>query len=493
MNVLFIYPKFPDTFWSFKYALKFVHRKAANPPLGLLTVAAMLPNEFEMRLVDVNVDDLTDKDLSWADMAFIGGMAVQRNSARQIVTRCKEAGLKIVAGGPLFISEYDHFEDVDHFVLNEAELTLPPFLADLDKGCARHVYETTEFCDIRRTPVPMWELIDLKHYVSMSVQFSRGCPFNCEFCNVTALFGHRVRIKTAEHIIAELDGLYNLGWRGNVFFVDDNFIGNKGYLKTHLLPALIQWQKGKKEIAFNTEASVNLADDEPLMEMMVKAGFDSVFIGIETPNEESLTECNKQQNKNRNLIESVKLMQRAGLQVQGGFIVGFDSDTPSIFQQQIEFIQKSGIVTAMVGLLNAPPGTRLYERMRKEGRLTGLITGDNVDGTTNILPKMGLDTLREGYKSIMQHIYSPKPYYKRAKTFLREYKRPKVRTPLDFQRLLAVLRSSIRLGIFGKERFQYWKIMSWTLFRRPKMLPLTITLAIYGYHFRKICKLKIAQ
>ena len=246
---------------------------------------------------------------------------------------------------------------------------------------------------------------------------------------MTALFGHRVRIKTAEHIIAELDGLYNLGWRGNVFFVDDNFIGNKGYLKTHLLPALIQWQKGKKGIAFNTEASVNLADDEPLMEMMVKAGFDSVFIGIETPNEESLTECNKQQNKNRNLIESVKLMQRAGLQVQGGFIVGFDSDTPSIFQQQIEFIQKSGIVTAMVGLLNAPPGTRLYERMRKEGRLTGLITGDNVDGTTNILPKMGLDTLREGYKSIMQHIYSPKPYYKRAKTFLREYKRPKVRTP----------------------------------------------------------------
>ena len=340
MNVLFIYPKFPDTFWSFKSALKFIHRKAANPPLGLLTVAAMLPDEFQKRLVDVNVDDLTDDDLSWADMAFIGGMAVQRNSAREIIARCKEAGLKIVAGGPLFTSEYDQFEDVDHFVLNEAELTLPPFLADLDKGCAKRVYETTEFCDIRRTPAPMWELIDLKHYASMSIQFSRGCPFNCEFCNVTALLGHRARIKTAEQIIAELDGLYNLGWRGQVFFVDDNFIGNKAYLKTHLLPALIQWQKGKKEIPFNTEASVNLADDEPLMEMMVKAGFDSVFIGIETPNEESLTECNKQQNKNRNLIESVKLMQRAGLQVQGGFIVGFDSDTPSIFQRQIEFIQK---------------------------------------------------------------------------------------------------------------------------------------------------------
>jgi radical SAM superfamily enzyme YgiQ (UPF0313 family) len=493
MNALFIYPKFPDTFWSFKSALKFIHRKAANPPLGLLTVAAMLPDEFQKRLVDVNVDDLTDEDLSWADMAFIGGMAVQRNSAREIITRCKEAGLKIVAGGPLFTSEYNQFEDVDHFVLNEAELTLPPFLADLDKGCAKHVYETTEFCDIRSTPAPMWELIHLKHYASMSIQFSRGCPFNCEFCNVTALLGHRARIKAAEQIIAELDGLYNLGWRGQVFFVDDNFIGNKAYLKTHLLPALIQWQKGKKEIPFNTEASVNLADDEPLMEMMVKAGFDSVFIGIETPNEESLTECNKQQNKNRNLIESVKLMQRAGLQVQGGFIVGFDSDTPSIFQRQIEFIQKSGIVTAMVGLLNAPPGTRLYERMRKEGRLTGLISGDNVDGTTNILPKMGLDALREGYKDMLRHIYSPEHYYKRAMTFFREYQKPKIRTPLDFQRLLAVLRASIRLGIFGRERFQYWKIFSWTLFRRPQLFPLTITFAIYGHHFRKVSRFNSVQ
>jgi len=493
MNILLIYPKFPDTFWSFKYALKFVHRKAANPPLGLLTVAAMLPDAFQKRLVDVNVEDLTDEALSWADMAFIGGMAVQRNSARQIIARCKAAGLKIVAGGPLFTSEYDQFEDVDHFMLNEAELTLPAFLADLEKGCAKHVYETTGFCDLRRTPAPMWDLINLKDYASMNIQFSRGCPFNCEFCNVTALFGHRVRFKTAEQMIDELDSLYHIGWRGQIFFVDDNFIGNKAYLKSHLLPALIQWQKGRKQIPFNTEASVNLADDEPLMKMMVEAGFDSVFIGIETPSEEGLAECNKRQNRNRNLVESVKLIQRAGLQVQGGFIVGFDSDTPSIFQRQIEFIQKSGIVTAMVGILNAPPGTGLFERMKKEGRLSGIISGDNVDGTTNILPKMGLDALREGYNRMMHHIYSPEHYYKRVVTFLREYKRPKIRTPLNFQRLLAVPRASIRLGIFGKERFQYWKVMFWTLFRRPKMLPLAITLAIYGYHFRKICSLKIAQ
>ncbi|MBW1887674.1 MAG: B12-binding domain-containing radical SAM protein [Deltaproteobacteria bacterium] len=493
MRTLLIYPEYPDTFWSFKYALKFIRKKAALPPLGLLTIGAMLPKEWPKKLVDVNVTNLTEEDLAWADCAFISGMVVQRESAREIIARCKEAGLKVVAGGPLFTSEYDQFEDVDHFVLNEAESTLPPFLADLEKGCARHIYETPEFCDIRKTLAPMWELIDLKHYASMSIQFSRGCPFNCEFCNVTTLFGHRSRIKRAEQIIAELDGLYNQGWRGHVFFVDDNFIGNKAYLKAHLLPALIQWQKGKKGIPFNTEASVNLADDEPLMEMMVKAGFDTVFIGIETPNEESLAECNKQQNKNRNLLESVKLLQRSGLQVQGGFIVGFDSDTPSIFQRQIEFIQKSGIVTAMVGLLQAPPGTRLYERMRKEGRLIGIISGDNVDSTTNILPKMGLDALCEGYRNVMRHIYSPKLYYQRIKTFLREYKRPKIESPMDSQRLLAVFRSGIRLGIFGKERFQYWKILLWTLFHRPRLFALTIECAIYGHHFRKICKLYINQ
>jgi radical SAM superfamily enzyme YgiQ (UPF0313 family) len=418
-------------------------------------------------------------------------MALQRDSAREIIAQCKEANLKVIAGGPLFTNEYDQFEDVDHFVLREAEITLPPFLVDLEKGCAQHIYDTAEFCNIQETPPPLWDLIDLKHYATIGIQVSRGCPFNCEFCNVTALFGHRSRVKTVQQVITELDGLYNLGWRGTVFFVDDNFIGNKAYLKSLLLPALILWQKGKKQIPFNTEASINLADDPALIAMMVKAGFDTVFIGIETPNEESLAECSKMQNKDRNLIESVKLMQRAGLQVQGGFIVGFDSDTPSIFQSQIEFIQKSGIVTAMVGILNAPPGTRLYERMRQEDRLIDSISGDNVDGTTNILPRMGLDVLREGYRNLMQHIYSPEHYYERAMTFLREYKKPKVRTPLDFQRLLAVFRSSIHLGILGKERFQYWKIFFWTLFRRPQLFLLAITFSIYGYHFREICKLRL--
>jgi radical SAM superfamily enzyme YgiQ (UPF0313 family) len=495
MNVLLIYPEFPDTFWSFKHALKFIRKKASSPPLGLLTVAAMLPPEWTKRLVDVNVTKLAKEHLAWADYAFISGMIVQRELARQIIARCKEAGVKVVAGGPLFTSEYEQFEEGDHFVLNEAEVTLPPFLADLEKGRARRVYTTSEFADIQKTPVPLWELADLNRYATMSIQFSRGCPYNCEFCNVTALFGHRPRTKAAEQIIAELDSLYDLGWRGGVFFVDDNLIGNKRSLKTELLPALIEWQKDKGGIPFNTEVSINLADDEQLMQMMVEAGFGTVFIGIETPDEDSLTECSKNQNKGRDLVEDVKRIQRAGLQVQGGFIVGFDNDTPSIFQRQIDFIQKSGIVTAMVGLLQAPPGTRLYERLKQEGRLLSRISGDNVDGTMNFIPNMNLDTLREGYKNMLRYIYSPEHYYQRVKTFLREYKPPKIKAPLDFEHILeyilAFFRSIYHLGIVGKERVHYWKLLFWTLFRRPQLFPLAITLAIYGHHFRKVCELHV--
>jgi len=490
MNTLLLYPEFPDTFWSYKYALKFIRKRAAFPPLGLLTVGAMLPKNWSKRLVDLNVTKLSETDLLWADCVFVSAMAVQKESARRAISICKKADLRVVAGGPLFTSEHEGFDEVDHFVLNEAELTLPLFLRDLERGCVARVYETCEHANIRETPPPMWELIDLNRYASMSVQFSRGCPYNCEFCNVTALFGHKARIKTSEQIIAELNGLHNLGWRGRVFFVDDNFIGNKKYLLRQLLPALIEWRKDKEQISFNTETSLNLADDRILMEMMVEAGFDTVFIGIETPSEAGLTECNKKQNKSRDLVESVKRIQRAGLEVQGGFIVGFDSDNPSIFQRQIDFIQKSGIVTAMVGLLQAPKGTRLYKRLKKEGRLTGFMSG-NTDGTTNIIPRMDLKVLCEGYEQILRHIYSPRHYYERVRTFLMEYKSPKTKMPLDFKRFIAFFRTCIRLGVFGKERFQYWGLLLWTLRRRPELLSMAIAFAIYGHHFRRICELNI--
>lgn len=488
MNVLLVYPEFPDTFWSFKHALEFVGKRSALPPLGLLTVAAMLPPEWPVRLVDANVRDLSEQDLAWADAAFISAMVVQREPAHRLVARCKAAGLLVVAGGPLFSSEHGQFADVDHFVLNEAELTLPLFLADLAQGCLKRVYASDQFADLRDTPAPRWNLLDLKRYGSMGIQFSRGCPFNCDFCNVTALLGHRVRTKSTAQILAELDGLYARGWRGDVFFVDDNFIGNKAYLKADLLPALGAWRKDKQGNLFFTEASINLADDPGLMAQMVAAGFTKVFIGIETPDEDCLAECSKAQNGKRDLVEDVKRIQRAGLQVQGGFIVGFDHDRPSIFRRQIEFIQQSGIVTAMVGLLQAPAGTRLYERMKNQGRLRAESSGDNVDGTTNIVPAMNLETLKNGYRQILDTIYSPAPYYRRIRTFLREYRPARVRGKLQFCHLLALVRSFYRLGIVGQERFQYWKLLLWTQFRRPRLLPDAIILAITGYHFRKICE-----
>jgi radical SAM superfamily enzyme YgiQ (UPF0313 family) len=491
MRALLIYPEFPDTFWSFKHALKFIRKRASTPPLGLVTVAAMLPQDWELRLVDTNVTRLTEDDLAWADAALISAMVIQRESARQVIARCKQAGLRVIAGGPLFTMEPDEFPEVDHFVLNEAELTLPSFLADLAGGNPERVYATTEHPDIRLSPTPLWNLIDLDKYASMAIQFSRGCPFNCDFCNVTALLGHVPRIKTTEQILAELDGLYALGWRDRVFFVDDNLIGNKRYLKQDLLPALARWRHGKIGMPFNTEASINLADDDELMRLMIDAGFDQVFIGIETPADDSLAECSKKQNLNRDLVADVRKLQRAGLAVQGGFIVGFDSDTPSIFRQQIEFIQRTGIVTAMVGILQAPPGTRLYERLLREGRVTGPASGDNVDGATNIIPVMNLDALKSGYRSVLDHLYAPEHYYARVRTFLQEYTPPKIAVPIDLTQTMAFFRSILQLGIAGQERRHYWKLFGWTLFRRPRLFPLAITLAIYGYHFRQVVDLHL--
>ncbi len=488
VNILLVYPEFPDTFWSFRRALKFAHKRASLPPLGLLTVAALLPGDWNKRLVDMNVRRLRDRDLAWADLVFVGAMMVQRGSARAVIARARAAGRTVVAGGPLFQDEAERGVAADHFVLNEAELTLPPFLRDFAAGTARRVYTADGFADLRTTPAPMWELLDLSRYAGMSVQYSRGCPFNCDFCNVTALLGRRVRRKTSAQVLHEMDRLYARGWRGNVFVVDDNFIGNRRALKRDLLPALTAWRKGRTGFTFNTETSIDLADDPELMDAMAAAGFDTVFVGIETPDEECLAECSKTQNRNRDLVADVKRIQRAGLQVQGGFIVGFDHDPPGIFQRQIDFIQRSGIVTAMVGLLQAPPGTRLYARMAREGRLRQAASGDNADGTTNIEPAMGLATLKSGYRHILRSIYAPKPYYRRIRTFLREYRPPAVRLPFSGSRIVALGHSLYRLGLIGRERVHYWKLLLWTALRRPRLLPEAVTLAIYGHHFRKLCE-----
>ena len=490
MNVLLLYPEFPDTFWSFKHALKFVGKHAALPPLGLLTIAAMLSDSWNKRLVDTNVRPLNNRDLNWADIVFISAMIAQRDSATKLVARCKRHGKLIVAGGPLFNVEYPEFEAVDHFVLHEAEVNLPVFIEDLAAGQAKRIYCDHRFPSLHLTPAPLWELIDHKRYATMCVQYSRGCPFDCDFCSVTAMFGKRPRLKTAEQMIVELDGLWNAGWRGGVFFVDDNLIGNASSLKRELLPALISWRKRGRGFRYNTEVSINLADKDLLMKQMVQAGFDQVFVGIETPEDLSLAECNKHQNIKRDLVADVKKMQRFGLEVQGGFIVGFDHDQQNIFQRQADFIQRSGIVTAMVGLLQAIPGTRLYERLTNENRIRGDSSGDNVDGSMNFIPVMNPDLLMEGYRKLIHNLYTPRMYYRRIKTFLREYPPPQFPEKWDLSKIRAFFYSVFQLGILGKERFHYWGLLIWTFFRNPKLLPTAITLSVFGFHFRKCCALK---
>lgn len=488
MKILLVYPCYPTTFWSFKYALKFISKKASLPPLGLLTVAAMLPPEWEQRLVDLNVKDLTDDDLRWADYVFISAMSIQRESTRAVISRCREAGTKIIAGGPLFTACPEEFDHVDHLVLNEAEVTLPPFLEDLRHGRAVHLYSSPAWADLSATPAPRFDLLTMRSYASMNIQYSRGCPFDCDFCNITVLYGRMPRTKSASQVLAELNVLYEKGWRSSVFIVDDNFIGNKGKLKKEVLPAIIAWMEAHRyPFTLYTEVSINLADDEELMQLMVKAGFDQVFIGIESPNEESLAECSKLQNRNRDLIGSVRRIQNAGLEVQAGFIVGFDKDPASIFDRLIGFIQESGIVTAMVGLLNAPHGTKLYHRLKQEGRLVKSATGDNTDFSINFIPKMSTDALLAGYRSILQTIYSPKHYYARVTRFLNDFRPSRTRgfrLPPGY--VLAGFKSVVRLGIIGRERFHYWKLFFWSLFRRPKLFPLAITFSIYGFHFRKV-------
>lgn len=488
MNILLVYPEYPDTFWSFKHALKFVSKKASFPPLGLLTVAALLPKDWYKRIIDMNANKLMDDDILWADFIFISAMSIQSESADEVIKRCKRLNAKIVAGGPLFTSSHEKYQNIDHLILNEAEITLPQFLSDLGKGMAKHKYTSEDWADITATPLPLWELISISHYTSMNVQYSRGCPFDCDFCDITVLYGRKPRTKTKEQVIAELDALYFTGWRGPVFFVDDNFIGNKTKLKKEILPAIVEWNKKRKNpFYFNTEASINLADDDKLMQLMVKAGFEAVFIGIETPNEKSLIECNKTQNRNRDLISSVKKIQESGLEVQGGFIVGFDNDPPAIFDKLTNFIQESGIVTAMVGLLNAPQGTKLQKRILTEGRLLKDFTGNNTDFSINFIPHMDSEVLLNGYKKILNTIYSPKYYSERVMRFMRDFEPKKKKVfHLNPNYILALFKSMLKLGIIGEERIYYWKLFFWSLFHKPHLFSLAILFTIYGFHFRKI-------
>ena len=487
MKALLIYPEYPDTFWSFKYALKFVSKKAAFPPLGLMTVASLLPQTWNKKLVDLNVEELKDEHLAWADMVFLGAMLVQSKSVAKVIDRCRQFNKTIVAGGPLFTTQHRHYPDINHFVLNEAEITLPQFLHDLAAGQPKPFYATDKKPDIIRTPIPLWSLIDMKNYATMPVQYSRGCPYNCEFCDIVIMNGRSPRSKTSVQMVREFQALYDAGWRKSVFIVDDNFIGNKKKVK-QVLPILADWQKEHKyPFTLLTEASVDLARDEELMQLMSKANFFKVFVGIETPNAESLRECDKQQNTSSNLTEAVTVIHRHGMQVMGGFIVGFDSDPENIFDMQVKFIQQVGIVTAMVGLLTALPQTRLWHRLKAEGRLVSDASGENTDGFLNFQPVMDKEKLLVGYRKLIDNLYSQKYYYQRINTFLKDY-RPTVKAKISREDILALMRSIWQLGIKSRARFRYWRLLVKTLLLKRKAMPIAVELAIFGLHYEKILK-----
>ncbi len=488
MKILLVYPETPATFWSFKDALNIVSKKSAEPPLGLITVAAMLPGDWELKLIDMNVDKLVGKDILWADYVFLSGMNVHINSFKEVIRRCNVLGTKVVAGGPLATIQHSEFQGVDHFVLNEAEITLPMFLEDLENGAPQHIYESDQFPDVELSPVPRWDLLNTKKYAALSMQYSRGCPYDCEFCSITMLNGHKPRTKGREQFFKELNVLYDSGWRGGVSVVDDNFIGNKRKLKSEILPELIIWQKERKyPFEFITELSINLADDQELMTKLNDAAFYNIFVGIETPNVDSLEECNKKQNMKLDLSESIIRLQKNGFLVSGGFIVGFDHDKPDIFEKQVSFIQECGIPSAMIGLLNAPIGTKLYKRMKSENRLIENFSGNNTDGSINFIPKMKYNTLIRGYSNLIKTLYSQKVYYERLRTFLANYKLPSWKSgAVSLPELKAFVKLLWKLGILEKGKRYFWKLLFTCLVKYPKKFSTAMTLAVYGFHFRRV-------
>jgi radical SAM superfamily enzyme YgiQ (UPF0313 family) len=499
-NILMVYPEFPVTYWGMQRSLPLIGKKASMPPLGLLTIAAMTPDEFECRLVDLNCESLSEDDLAWADMVCFSAMITQRASLFAAAIRCRNAGKLVVFGGPFPTGCPDEcalYCDVQ--VLNEGEATWPRFLDDVRRGTYRAVYTSDEKPDVTVTPIPRFDLINIEDYLLIPIQFSRGCPFSCEFCDIIVMFGRKPRTKTPEQICAELDALYRTGYRGTVFIVDDNFIGNKREVK-RLLPRMKEWNEAHgTPFGYGTEATINLADDRALLQAMVDAGFDWVFVGIETPSEEALKETQKYQNTRRSLVASVHAIQNAGLLVYGGFIIGFDSDTEDIFDRQIEFITEAAIPYAMVGLLGALPGTPLYSRLREAGRLKDeTFAGDNQCGYTNIVTTLPRQKLLEGYRRIIESIYTTGAFFTRSRdaisrlpvpasilgriqVFRRLYKLNNIGNKALRRRLL--LNYRVLKTVPAEFRWQSLWFLCSVFRRRPELLPGAISLVVLGLHF----------
>lgn len=491
MNVLLVYPIFLETFWSWKHILKLIGKKASFPPLGLLTIAAMMPKAWNKKLVDTNVRRLTDANIKWADYVFISAMLSQNDSAEEIIARCKSLGAKVILGGPILEKGCEKFPDVTHLFFGEAEETLPEFLNDLDRGTTKRIYDAKRFPDLKDCPTPLWELVNTKDYACLLLQYGRGCPFRCTFCNIVAINGRVPRVKSPVQFLQELDAIYSAGFRGRIMFADDNIIGNKRAVK-EMLPWLIKWQQARGyPFSFSVEADITISDEPDLMYKLVSAGFRSVFLGIETPIEACLVECGKTQNLNRDLVTCVKKIHNFGLSVMSGFIVGFDNDGPGTFGEHISFYLRSGIVLPMTGMLQVGRGTALHEKMKKEGRLLAGASGNNTDGTPNFVTKMPLEILVAGYRRLWKKIYSPKEYYERIRVFLEDYNTEnRIARRIIATDIRAFVISIWLIGLFGglQASYYYWKTLFLSLFKYPRAFSDAVALQISGWHFRKIAK-----
>lgn len=490
VKALLVYPEMPPTYWSMRYALPFLGRRAVFPPLGLLTVAAMLPPSWELRLLDLNVAPFAESDLAWADLVLTSAMLVQRDSFAEVVARCRAAGKVVVAGGPYPTACEGAIEGVDHFVLGEAEASLPQFLDDFEAGRLQRCYHDPAHPSLRGTPPPRYDLVEPKRYVGAALQFSRGCPHHCDFCDIVELFGHQPRTKAPEQFLAELDVLYEGGWRGSLFVVDDNFIGNRAEVR-RLLDRLAAWQAARRfPFSLYTEATLDLAADADLMDAMVSAGFSMVFVGIETPDAATLVAIHKRQNARLDPLASVAAIQAHGLEVSGGFILGFDADPSDIFERQRRFIDAAAIPVAMVGLLTVLPGTRLHARLAAEGRLVpAAAAGNNThDLALNFVPRMDAGLLLQGYARVLEAVYAPRRYFARCLEQIRRMRRTRAAPRrIRGMEVRAFLWSLVR-QTFSRYAAAYWAYLIRAVARHPRMTAEIIALAVKGHHFFTITR-----
>jgi radical SAM superfamily enzyme YgiQ (UPF0313 family) len=491
IKVLMVWPQFPPSFWSFAGMMQVLDEQALMPPLGLLTVAALCPKEWTIRLLDQQVEDVTDGDILWADLVMVSGMKVQRKGLEEILARARRLGRRTIVGGPYASGEPDVLLKLaDHVVAGEPDEVFDEIARDFENGTAKRLYQIEEKPDLTKTPVPRFDLLKTEYYASMPVQFSRGCPFQCEFCDIVILYGRKPRAKRPEQIMAELDALLSLGWKKQVFIVDDNFIGNHK-LALGLALELEKWQRAHGfPLAFYTEASMDLARRTALIEAMVRANFLYVFVGIESPSKEALVETKKLQNLSPDPVESVKMLQRSGLWVTGGFILGFDSDPEDIFEQQIRFIERAAIPWAMVNFLHAVPLTPLHDRMRKEGRLLAHSVNSSDSTISNFRTVLPAEVLVRGFQATIASIYDPTNFYARAWRSLQDWQSRACQRPSQQPGLRGmiriVLRSFWHQGLKSSYKAAYWRFFLRLIARyamnRPKLW-LGFTILISGHHF----------